>query len=293
MVIDVSSSDYVIEIKELSFWYWHGGSEAAAKDSAGDNAGDNAEKRVEVRGKSLPLVLDGVSVGIPRGKVTTVLGANGSGKSTLFHLIGKNLPVKKGEIRFEGEDIKGVRIKDYAKRVSIVHQANPTFGDVTVESLVSYGRTPFLSFFERIGANDQKLIERAMKIADVTKFRDRKLASLSGGQRQRAWIAMALAQDTDTILLDEPTTWLDIRYQIQILRLIRRLNQEFGTTVVMVLHDMNQAIQYSDEIIGLKDGKICGHGRPEEIVTEDFIEDVYGIRLKTAAYGGSKFVIQV
>jgi len=251
--------EYVIEIKDLSFAYGH--------------------PRHGHGGADAPRVLDGVNLSIPRGKVTTVLGANGSGKSTLFHLIGKNLHVRQGEILFDGEDIRNIRLKDYARRVSIVHQANNAFGDVTVEALASYGRTPFLSFFERLGAEDQRIIERAMEIADVTKFRDRKLATLSGGQRQRAWIAMALAQDTDTMLLDEPTTWLDVRYQVQILRLVRRLNREFGTTVVMVLHDMNQAVQYSDEIVGLKDGKICGHGRPEEIVTEDFIEEVYGIRL--------------
>ncbi|MDR1217545.1 MAG: ABC transporter ATP-binding protein, partial [Oscillospiraceae bacterium] len=220
-------------------------------------------------------------------------GANGSGKSTLFHLMSKNLPVKEGGIFFEGADIRKIGLRDYARKVSIVHQANPTFGDVTVETLVSYGRTPFLSLFERAGDEDVRIVERAMDIADVADFRDRKLSSLSGGQRQRVWIAMALAQDTETMLLDEPTTWLDIKYQIEILRLIRRLNEEYGVTIVMVLHDINQAMRYSDEIIGLKEGRVAARGAPEDIVTPDFIEEIYGVRLDMPETAGGRFVLQV
>jgi iron complex transport system ATP-binding protein len=285
------ATGYRLEVKGLGFWYGHhhgrGGYAAGGPGGLADGGAD------VTRCCSAPRVLDGVGFGIADGSVTTVLGANGSGKSTLFHLMSKNLPVKEGEILFDGADIRKIGLRDYARKVSIVHQSNPTFGDVTVETLVSYGRTPFLSFFERPGDEDERLIERAMEIADVAAFRGRKLASLSGGQRQRVWIAMALAQNTGTMLLDEPTTWLDIKYQVEILRLIRRLNEEYGVTIVMVLHDINQAIRYSDEIIGLKDGRVAARGAPEDVVTPDFIEEIYGVRLDMPETEGGRFVLQV
>jgi iron complex transport system ATP-binding protein len=271
-------AENIIEVSNLSFRYGH---------HHGRGPGD-------VHGHAVaPLVLDDVSFGIRRGAVTTVLGANGSGKTTLFHLLSKNLPIREGSIEFEGEDIRNIGLREYARKVSIVQQANPSFSDVTVETLVSYGRTPFLSMFERPGEEDGRVIERAMDIADVSDFRERKLSSLSGGQRQRAWIAMALAQDTGTILLDEPTTWLDVRYQVETLRLIRRLNEEYGATIVMVLHDVNQAMRYSDWIIGLKDGRVAAVGSPGEVVTPDFIELIYGVRLDMPEADGMKFVLQV
>jgi iron complex transport system ATP-binding protein len=162
-----------------------------------------------------------------------------------------------------------------------------------VEKLVGYGRTPFLSFLKRPGDEDERLVNRAMEITDVAKYRDVAVANLSGGQRQRVWIAMALAQNTELLLLDEPTTYLDIRYQVQVLNLIRRLNREFGITIVMVLHDVNQALTYSDEVIGLKDGRIAAYGRAEEVVTPDLLEEIYGIRLEVIESEGRRFVLQV
>jgi iron complex transport system ATP-binding protein len=268
--------EFLLETRSLSFWYGHHHGRAGGAGASG-----------------APRVLDGVSFGIRAGAVTTVLGANGSGKSTLFHLMSKNLPVKEGGIFFGGTDIRDISLRDYARKVSIVHQANPTFGDVTVEALVSYGRTPFLPFFGRPGDEDERLVERAMDVADVAGFRSRKLSSLSGGQRQRAWIAIALAQNTGMILLDEPTTWLDIKYQVGILRLIRRLNEEYGVTIAMVLQDINQAIRYSDEIVGLKDGRVAARGAPEDVVTPSFIEEIYGVRLDMPEAGGRRFVLQV
>ncbi|MDR1293316.1 MAG: ABC transporter ATP-binding protein [Clostridiales Family XIII bacterium] len=288
--------EFRLEVKGLSFWYGHHhgrGHEPTGRSGSGASTASADRGRHAAHATPAPLVLDDVGFGIRAGTVTTVLGANGSGKSTLFHLMSKNLPVKDGGIFFEGTDIRKIGLRDYARKLSIVHQANPTFGDVTVETLVSYGRTPFLSFFEKAGDEDGRIIERAMDIADVADFRDRKLSSLSGGQRQRVWIAMALAQDTDTMLLDEPTTWLDIKYQVEILRLIRRLNEEYGVTIVMVLHDINQAMRYSDEIIGLKDGRVAARGAPEDVVTPDFIEEIYGVRLDMPETAGGRFVLQL
>jgi iron complex transport system ATP-binding protein len=238
------------------------------------------------------LVLDGVSFSVPRGKVTTVLGSNGSGKSTLFCLMTKNLNAQGGDILLEGKRITDIPLKEYARQVSIVNQTNSVSGDVTVERLVSYGRTPFLSFLKRPGEEDERLVDWAMEITDVAKYRSHAVAKLSGGQRQRVWIAMALAQNTGLLLLDEPTTYLDIRYQVQILNLIRRLNSEFGITIVMVLHDVNQALAYSDEVIGLKDGRIAAFGEAAAVVTPELLEEIYGIRLEVVESGGRRFVLQ-
>jgi iron complex transport system ATP-binding protein len=164
---------------------------------------------------------------------------------------------------------------------------------VSVETLVGYGRTPHLPFLKRPGKEDEEATLRAMDISGVTEFRKRALSSLSGGQLQRVWIAMALAQDTDLLLLDEPTTWLDVRYQIEILKLIRRLNEAHGITIALILHDINQAIYYSDEIIGLKNGKVVGRGSPDEIITDEFISDIYGLRLETVRVNKRDFVLQI
>jgi iron complex transport system ATP-binding protein len=241
-------------------------------------------------------VLKDISFTAPEGKITTVLGSNGSGKSTLFHLMTKNLKAQRGEILLDGREIGAIRLLDFARQVAIVGQTNTAPCDVTVERLVSYGRTPFRSFAQRFkqpDAEDERLIERALKIADVEKYRDRQMGTLSGGQRQRVWIAMALAQNTRLLFLDEPTTFLDIRFQVQILKLIRRLNEEYGVTVMMVLHDMNQAIRYSDEMLGLKDGRIVCAGKPEEVLSPELIEEIYEIRLETVQTGSGRFVLQV
>jgi iron complex transport system ATP-binding protein len=238
-------------------------------------------------------VLKDVSLKIERKKITTILGPNGCGKSTLFYLMTKNLPLNSGEILLDGKNIQEIKLKDFARKVSIVNQGNTIQGDITVESLVSYGRTPFLSMMQKMGEEDEKYIEWAMDITDVKKFKDQMVSSLSGGQKQRVWIAMALAQNTDILFLDEPTTYLDVRYQIQILELIKRLNQEYHITIVMVLHDINQAIHYSDYIVGFKDGVMVGAGDAEKIVTKDFIKDIYDIDLDIITVNNKKLVINV
>ncbi|GHU64350.1 ABC transporter ATP-binding protein [Clostridia bacterium] len=260
----------------------------------------NIRDMMEVRDLSFAYgdqpVLRDMNFAVPAGKITTVLGANGSGKSTLFHLMTKNLKARSGSILLEGQTIEEIKLLDFARRVAIVGQSNTAPGDIKVEELVSYGRTPFRSFSQRFrtrSEEDERLISRAMEIADVEKYRDRQVGTLSGGQKQRVWIAMALAQNTKLLFLDEPTAFLDIRYQVRILKLIRRLNREYGVTVMMVLHDMNQAIRYSDSILGLKDGAIVCAGPPDEVFTSDMIEKIYGIRLETVCAGGNRFVLQV
>lgn len=239
-------------------------------------------------------VLQELNVQFREGKITTLIGANGCGKSTLFHLMTKNLKPNAGKILLEGEDIQSIRPRDFARQVSIVHQYNTAPADLSVEKLVGYGRTPYHTM--GISSNpkeDEEKIRWALEITHTQKHKDKPVMELSGGQKQRVWIAMALAQGTKALFLDEPTTYLDIRYQLQILQLIRTLNREYGITIIMVLHDINQSLYYSDEIVAMKGGKMIAQGQPEEIVTSDLIREVYGVDLKIRKVEEKPFVIPV
>lgn len=239
-------------------------------------------------------VIKGLDLSIKQGKVTTLIGANGCGKSTLFNLITKNLRPNSGEIRLEGKDISQVKLKDFARQVAIVHQYNTAPADISVEKLVAFGRTPYHGFGSPSNSEeDEEKIKRALEITNTEKLKDKAVAQLSGGQKQRVWIAMALAQDTKILFLDEPTTYLDIRYQLQILKLVRKLNEEYGMTVIMVLHDINQSLYYSDEIVAMKDGRITAQGKPDEIITSKLIKNVYDVELGISAVNGRPFVLPV
>ena len=258
---------------------------------------DNKKPAMEVRGLSFAYgknkVLNDTSFKIEEGKVTTIMGANGCGKSTLFNLMTKNLYPGKGNIFLHGKNIQNLALKEFARKVSIVHQYNSSADDITVERLVSFGRTPHMKQMQGRSDEDERLIRWAMEVTNVEKYRDREVSRLSGGQRQRVWIAMALAQNTKILFLDEPTTYLDIRYQIEILELVKKLNREYGITIIMVLHDINQAIHFSDRIIGLKDGKVGMEGPPGQVITSQSIYQLYGVKLPVVTIGGEKFVLTV
>ncbi|MCM1271163.1 MAG: ABC transporter ATP-binding protein [Ruminococcus flavefaciens] len=239
-------------------------------------------------------VIQGLSLKIAKGKITTLIGANGCGKSTLFNLMTKNLKPKSGNILLDSTDISQIKLRDFAKQAAIVHQYNTAPDDITVGKLVAYGRTPYRSFgIPSDSKTDEEKIRQAMEITHITKHKDRAVSQLSGGQKQRVWIAMALAQDTKILFLDEPTTYLDIRYQLQILNLVRTLNREYGMTVIMVLHDINQSLYYSDEIIAMKDGKIISQGEPEKIITPELIRRVYDVDLTISQADGKPFILPI
>lgn len=238
-------------------------------------------------------ILKGASMEIPKGKITTILGANGCGKSTLFSLMTRNLTPDRGRIFLGKKNISNLRLNEFALKAAIVHQYNTAADDMTVERLVSFGRTPHLGLMGIQGDEDEKYVEWAMEVTNITEYRDREISRLSGGQRQRVWIAMALAQGTEILFLDEPTTYLDIRYQIEILELVRKLNREYGMTIIMVLHEINQAIYFSDRIIGLCRGKVLIQGEPDEVITSESIRELYGIGLKVTEIDGHKFVLTV
>ena len=238
-------------------------------------------------------VLKDISFRIKEGDITTIMGANGCGKTTLFSLMTRNLYPRRGDIFLKGKNIQNLGLKEFARRVSIVHQYNTSSDDITVERLVSFGRTPHMKMMRGRSEEDERLIRWAMEVTNVEKYRDREISRLSGGQRKRVWIAMALAQNTKILFLDEPTTYLDIRYQIEILELVKKLNREFGITIIMVLHDINQAIYFSDCVIGLKDGLVEMEGDPQEVITRESIRSLYGIELDVTVIGEKKFVLTV
>ena len=240
-------------------------------------------------------IIKGISFEIKQNKITTLMGANGCGKSTLFQLLTKNLRPRQGRVFLDQRDISDIRLKEFAQNVAIVHQYNTAPPDLPVYSLVAYGRIPFFKHFSKADDKDKdrEIVDWALEVTELSDLKNRRMGQLSGGQRQRAWIAMALAQQPKILFLDEPTTYLDVKFQIEILRLIKSLNNDYSMTIVMVLHDINQAIYYSDEIIGMKKGNILFQGNPDNVITEDSIQDMYGIHLKVSNVENQKFVLTV
>lgn len=219
-----------------------------------------------------------ISTRIPEGKITSVIGPNGSGKSTLLGALSQHHRPHSGGIVLDGRDLAAYKPKELAKRLAVVHQHNEAPPDMTVEKLVSYGRLPYRSLLKPESEEDRQAMEWALSCTGLLDKRELRLTQLSGGEQQRVWVAMSLAQRTPLLLLDEPTTYLDIYHQIELLELIRTLNREHGLTIVMVLHDMNQAIRYSDRILVMKEGRLEAEGTPEEIVTAEMIKEIYGVR---------------
>ena len=202
------------------------------------------------------MIIEEMNLKIPKGDITIIIGANGCGKSTLLKVISRILPAKRGEVRIDGMDIRKEKAEHIAKKVAVLPQT-PTCPDaITVRELVSYGRFPYRKVIRGMSRHDIEQVDWALEKTGLTEIFDRLVTELSGGQRQRAWIAMTLAQETEMILLDEPTTYLDMAYQLDVLQLLERMNREKQLTIVMVLHDLNEACRFADHIIGLKNGKV-------------------------------------
>lgn len=226
------------------------------------------------------VIIDKLNVEIPKGKVTMIIGTNGCGKSTLLKSIARIINPKKGEIKINGETIKSQAPKEIAKQMAVLPQNPSVPSGLLVKELVAYGRFPYQTPMGGLREKDVKMVNWALEVTGMTEFADRAVDRLSGGQRQRAWIAMALAQETDILVLDEPTTYLDMAHQLEILQLLKKLNVEQNRTIVMVLHELNNATKFADHIIGMKAGKKIFSGKPIEVITEKNLNTLYGINAK-------------
>ncbi|MCZ2260359.1 iron ABC transporter ATP-binding protein [Sporosarcina sp. G11-34] len=222
-------------------------------------------------------VVEKVNVNIHRGKITSFIGPNGAGKSTLLSMVSRLLDADTGEVLVDNDNVKKMKSNDFSKRVSILKQSNHMNVRLTIRELVSFGRYPHSK--GRLGAEDIRVIDQAMDYMELMDMQDEYLEELSGGQRQRAFIAMVIAQDTDYILLDEPLNNLDMKHSVQIMKILRRLVDELGKTVVIVLHDINFASVYSDRIVALKNGRVVKDGPTNDIINSDSLREIYDMEI--------------
>ncbi|MET7397860.1 ABC transporter ATP-binding protein [Dactylosporangium sp. NPDC005572] len=222
-------------------------------------------------------VVAGLDVTVLEGKVTAIVGANACGKSTLLRGLARLLRPREGTVYLDGRQMASLSTLDVAKVLGLLPQTPVAPDGITVADLVSRGRYPHQGWFRRWTDADDDAVARALDATGTAELIDRPLRQLSGGQRQRVWVAMALAQDTDLLLLDEPTTYLDINHQVELLRLLRKLNAASGKTIVIVMHDLNLACRYCDHIIAMADGSIVAEGAPTDVVTAELIEKVFGL----------------
>jgi len=236
--------------------------------------------------KNLSLAYDGtpiirdLNLAIPTRQISALVGANGCGKSTLLRGLARLLKPSSGTVYLDGESILKLSTKEVAQQLGILPQGPVAPEGLTVRDLVAQGRYPYQNWLQQWSAKDETIVQQALLTTDLLELADRALDTLSGGQRQRAWIAMALAQDTDILLLDEPTTFLDLAHQIEVLDLLYELHQNQGRTIVMVLHDLNQACRYADYLVAVKDGRIFTAGEPKQVMTQEMVLEVFGLECR-------------
>ncbi|NEQ27148.1 MAG: ABC transporter ATP-binding protein [Microcoleus sp. SIO2G3] len=228
-------------------------------------------------GYSQTAIIQNLSLAIPAGKITALVGPNGCGKSTLLRGLARLLKPKHGQVCLDGADIFKLSTRSVAKRLAMLPQ-NPIAPEgLTVRDLVAQGRYPYQTWWQQWSDLDEKRVAEAIAKTDLSAYADHPVDQLSGGQRQRAWIAMTLAQDTEILLLDEPTTFLDLAHQMEVLELLHDLNRQEGRTIVMVLHDLNQACRYADYVVAMRRGEIYAQGKPTEVITPQVVRDVFEV----------------
>lgn len=239
------------------------------------------------------IIINNINMLIPSRKISVIIGANASGKSTLLKTLARLIKPVTGEVYIDGKHISSIPPKQLARRLGLLPQSPVVPEGITVSDLVFRGRFPYQSFFKGVGKEDYEMVEEALSIMEIEELANRSVDELSGGQRQRVWIAMALAQRTDILLLDEPTTFLDITYQLEILDLLTDLNRKRGTTIVMVLHDINLSARYADYIFAVVNGNLISWGTPSEIITKDMMKKVFGLDCSVIQdpVSGSPFIV--
>lgn len=234
-------------------------------------------------------VVEDVTVTIEPGTITSFIGPNGAGKSTLLSMVSRLLEADTGEVLLDQNNVKKWKSSDFAKRVSILKQANYLNVRLTVRELVSFGRYPYSK--GRLSAADEKFVDQAIEYMNLADMETKYLDELSGGQKQRAFIAMVIAQDTDYILLDEPLNNLDMKHSVQIMKILRKLVDELGKTVVIVLHDINFASVYSDRIVALKNGRLLKNGPTREIINSDVLREIYDMDIPIQEQDGCRICV--
>ncbi|KKF39100.1 ferrichrome ABC transporter ATP-binding protein [Halorubrum saccharovorum] len=250
---------------------------AGGADDGGDASDLDGEDLVLGYPNAPEPVIDGESLAAEPGAVTALVGPNGSGKSTLLKGLANQISPDGGSVLVDGQDVHSMDTKALARKLGLLSQESTSPSSISVDELVYHGRYPHRGFFEQTTEEDARAVEQAIELAGCGHLRDREVGSLSGGQKQLAWIAMVLAQDTDVLLLDEPTTFLDLHHQMEVMEIIETLRDESDVTVVVVLHDIEQAARLADRMVALKDGEIRACGAPEAIVTEELLADVFRI----------------
>ncbi|MFG3404890.1 ABC transporter ATP-binding protein [Streptomyces sp. NPDC048142] len=223
-------------------------------------------------------VVSGLDLAVPPGRITAIVGANACGKSTLLRALARLLAPREGAVSLDGRALHAIPTRELAQKIGILPQSPVAPEGLTVIDLVNRGRSPHQTWWRQWTKTDEQAVHDALAATGTTDLADRAVDELSGGQRQRAWIAMAVAQGTPVLLLDEPTTYLDLAHQIDVLDLVVDLNRREGRTIVMVLHDLNQACRYADHVIAMKKGRIVAEGAPADVITAETVEDVFGLR---------------
>lgn len=230
-------------------------------------------------------VIQNMNVSFDKAEVVSIIGPNGSGKSTLLKSIGRLLAPTKGVVYMNGRDIKSIASGEIAKLMSILPQSAQAPGDMTVRDLASCGRMPYQSVFSQLKDEDQRAIDKALRDTGLFEMQHRRIGNLSGGERQRAWLSMALAQEPQVLLLDEPTTYLDIHYQLELMELVSELHEDLGITVIMVMHDLNHAARFSHRLIAVKKGEIAADGPVKDVFTKEVLEPLYDVKVEVLEIG--------
>ncbi len=236
-------------------------------------------------------VVSGLSLEVPQGRMTAIVGPNGSGKSTLLRGMSRLLKPQSGRVLLDGKDIHHLPARELARQLGVLPQGPVTPEGITAAELVSRGRHPHRGMFARLTSEDQHAIDEALAAVELAELRDRPVDQLSGGQRQRVWIAMVLAQGTQHLLLDEPTTYLDLAHAVDVMNVVHAAAHTSGRTVVTVLHDLTLAAQYADNLVVMGGGEIAAQGRPVEVLSEELLAEVFGLRATVVEVGGAPVVV--
>ena len=271
----------------------------AASTRPSEATGDARRQRLRAQGLQLSygdrVIVDDLDLEVLDGTVTAIIGPNGCGTSTLLRALGRLLQPTRGSVLLDGKQIHKMPTKQVAKVLGLLPQSPVAPEGLTVADLVARGRHPHQAWYRQWSSDDESAVADALELTGIAELADRALDELSGGQRQRAWISMALAQGTDLLLLDEPTTYLDLSHQVDVLELVNQLHAENGRTVVMVLHDLNLAARYADRLVAMKDGAVVAEGEPGEVLTEALLAEVFGLSAKVVPdpVAGTPMVVPV